>query len=210
MWNVGVIFGKNRLRVTDEGAVEAIIHDHNPADEDVFRLPFSQFFTDDGSSAGSSDMKVAGTVAAPQNFFISAQQDRDIFINNISIEIADASAALNKFGNITALTNGVKLTWATQDNGGIVIESALKSNWDFVRMAGANPAFGDGAGAFRAGNVSGTSEGYTPVVKVSEQFGIRDGFLLRRGTMDRITFAVQDDTTGVDSFNIKGYGNQII
>jgi len=155
-------------------------------------------------------MQVAASAAAPSRFWIGAIQEYDIYVKTISIEIADASATLNKFGNITALTNGCKLEWITQDIGTTTIDDALKTNWNFVRMCAGSPAFGDAAGAFRASNVSGTSEGYIPVMDMARVFGNPWGLPLRKGTTDRIEFTIQDNTTGVDSFNAIGFGTKVI
>jgi hypothetical protein len=197
------------LKINGEGEVGVSVHTHPPINEKLASLPFRQYFTDDGTATGTSDMKVVGTLAAPLLFYITAKQDVDVWVKTISIEISDASATLSKFGNVTALTNGVLFEWITNDKGTVEIHEGLKSNWDFVRLCAGNPSFGDGAGAFRAGNVSGTSEGYTPVMDASVVFGLPYGFRLRKGTKDRLQFSVRDTTTGVDSFNIVGYGVQV-
>jgi hypothetical protein len=193
----------NRLKINGEGEVGVVVHSHPPIAESFAAIPFRQFFT---NTSDSSDMQVVGTLAAPIVFSIDASPTHDIYIKTISVEIADASATLNKFGNITALTNGVEFTWQTADLGTTVIADALKTNWDFVRLALGNPGFGDAAGSFRASNVSGTSEGYIPVVDLHQLFGLQWGVRLRAGTTDKLFFSVKDDTTGVDSFNIIAYG----
>ena len=190
---------KHRLKINGEGEASVVVHPHPPRDEEAVigtPLPFRQYFTDDGYSTGDNDMKVDGSTT-PQTFFIQAEQERDIYIGRISMVIADASAVLNKFGNLTALTNGVLFEWKSQDLGDTVIHEGLKSNFDFVRLGGGKPAFGDGAGAFRANNVSGTSEGYIPQLDFSEVFGMPWGVRLRRGTTDKLIFTIRDDVTGV-------------
>ena len=191
------------LKINEEGTIGVVVHQHPPIGETVHGLPFQALFTND---AGSSDMRVVASIAAPQTFIIRANADADTYIKTISIEIADAGATLSKFGNITALTNGVTINWITQASGNIPISSDLKSNWDFVRLAGGNPAFGDAAGSFRASNVIGSSEGYIPFIDVSQVFGMAYGLQLRKGTNDCVLFTIRDDTTGVDSFNAIAYG----
>ena len=191
----------NTLRINGEGEASVVVHPHPPKDEDpIFGtpVPFRQYFTDDGYSTGDNDMKVDGSTTN-QSFFVQAEQEKDIYIGRISIVIADASATLNKFGNITALTNGVLFEWKSQDLGDTVIHEALKSNFDFVRLGGGKPAFG-------ASNVSGSSEGYIPQIDFSEVFGMPWGVRLRKGTTDRLSFTVRDDVTGVDEFDAIGYG----
>lgn len=206
------IEGANGRIIQDDpsGSLQVIESPHPGRINGTFAAPFRQYFTDDGTATGTSDMQVVASAAAPSLFWISASQQYDRFIKLISIEISDASATLEKFGNITALSNGCKLEWITQEFGTVTFDDALKSNWNFVRMCAGSPAFGDGAGAFRASNVSGTSEGYIPVLDTAHVFGNPWGIPLRKGTTDRIQFTVQDDTTGVDSFNAIGFGTQVI
>jgi len=196
------------LKINGEGEASVVIHPHPPRDEDAVTgtaIPFRQYFTDDGYSTGSNDMRVNGTTTN-QTFFIQAEEERDIYIGRVSIVIADASATLNKFGNITALTNGVVFEWASQQLGTTIIHEGLTSNFDFVRLGGGMPAFGDAAGSFRASNVSGNSEGYIPQVDFSDIFGMPWGIRLRKGTTDRISFTIRDDVSGVDQFDAIGYG----
>ena len=139
---------ENKAKVGAEGEVSVVVHPHPPRDENAFvgtPLPFRQYFTNDGYSTGSSDMKVDGSTTN-QVFFIQAEEERDIYVGRVSVVIADASATLNKFGNITALTNGVEFKWESQDLGSTVIHEALKTNFDFVRLGGGKPAFGDESG----------------------------------------------------------------
>lgn len=197
------------LKINGEGEITASLHTHPPIDEKVAALPFRQYFTDNGKSTGSNDMKVSGSSSTPLNFYIRANQDRDIFIRSISIEISDASASLNNFGNVTALSNGIEFYWETLDAGKITIHESLKTNWDFVRLCSGNPSFGATTNAFRASNVSGSSEGYIPFLDVVSTFGLPWGFRLRKGTSDKLVFSIKDSTAGVDSFDIVAYGTQV-
>jgi len=165
---------------------------------------FRQFLTADGTSSGSSDMRVNGATT-PVEFWVQADSTYNLYISSLSFVIADASATLNKFGNITALTNGCDLEYFT-DGRTTVINGELKSNFDFVRLCLGNPAFGDGAAAFRASNVESTSEGYLPVLRFSEVFGLQWGIRLRPGTTDKIILRVNDNASGVDAFNCIAYG----
>ncbi len=99
--------------------------------------------------------------------------------------------------------------WITTDKGTLTIDSGLKSNYDFVRLCGGNPAIGNTTSAFRASNVSGTAEGYIPVMDVANLFGMPYGFRLRKGTTDRLQFKVRDDCTAPTSFRIKALGIQL-
>lgn len=199
----------NKLKVNGEGEIPVVIHTHPPIDEKISLFPFSQFFTDNGSSSGSSDMRVDGSTT-PQEFFISADEERDLYIKTISIRIADASSVLNKYGNLAALTNGVDWNFKTNTLGDINLRSGIKTNLDFIRIGVSTPAIGDGATAFRA-DVSGASgDTYLIVIDMSVTFGFPWGLKLAKGTNDKISFVVNDDlSTGMDGHDIFGFGTQL-
>jgi hypothetical protein len=170
---------------------------------------FRQHMTDDGlvSDGTNNDMQRVGTAAAPINFYIPAPADADRYIKTVIFTIADATAVLNNFGNITALTNGCHLYYEDTDLGQVTIDNALKSNYDFIKLAGASAhGIGTGTSSYRASNVLGASEGYIAVLDFAKQFGIPWGVRLRKGSNLRLVMAVQDDTTGVDQFDAVAYG----
>lgn len=192
-------------KVSTENALNVITHPHPPTDDVLNVTPFRQFFTNNGESSGLSDMRVNGSTTS-QDFYILAKETQNVYIKSIAVEISGQNATLNQFGNIGALSNGVKFFLDTQDKGESVINEAMISNYDFVRQSGGNPSFGNTTSAFRASNVNGSSEGYVPFIDLSIIFGLPYGIKLRAGTLDRIVFTVRDNVTGVDSFNIVGYG----
>ena len=155
------------------------------------------------NSAGSTDMRVNGSVTNVE-FYTPASGTADRYIAQLSFIIADAGAILSKFGAITALTNGCKLTYERLGET-ITIHSALKSNWDFIRLSLGNPAFGDAGTAFIVNNVFGTSEGVIPIIdftKIMPPYGIK----LDEGTIQRLILTVRDDCTLVDQFDCIAYG----
>jgi hypothetical protein len=159
---------------------------------------------------GAIDMRVDGSVNE-KIFTVEAEpngNNRDKYIASINVVIADAGATLNQFGNIGTLTNGCELRWVTDEFGVVVIGDDLISNWEFIRLAGCKPSFGDSTTAFRASNISGTSEGYTAQIDFDEIFGIKWGFRLRHGTNDRIELVIRDNVTGVDQFDAIAYGSE--
>jgi hypothetical protein len=165
---------------------------------------FRQYLTTDGTATGTSDMQVVASAVAPITYYVPASTTADRYITAVSFEIADASSALNLFGNIAALTNGCNFEYE-KENEVVVIHSTLKTNWNFIRMCLGNPAFGTGTAAFIASNVAGASEGIIPVfnfLSVLPPYGLK----LDRGTSQRLILRVNDDTTGVDSFDAIAYG----
>tara|TARA_R110002126_G_scaffold47086_11_gene131927 strand:+ start:107 stop:727 length:621 start_codon:yes stop_codon:yes gene_type:complete len=192
------IVGKDDNAVNvSEGALETIVHDHPPKGETEFLLPFRQFMA---NAAGATDMLVDGSTT-PQLFYIEASPDYDIWIKTLAFTIADAGATMNKFGNITALTNGCDLDWKSNVLGTVAMGTALKSNFDFVQMADFNPAFGTGTASFKASNVFSTSEAYVPQLDFTKSFGFKWGIPLIKGTTDRLCFTINDAVGTVDRFD---------
>lgn len=189
-----------------EGALvitERQIPETNPP---FLRVPFSTEFT---NSAGSSDMRVDGSTTSVE-FSIPAEGTNSIYISSIAFIIADQNATLDKFGTLTALTNGCTLSYFSGESGTITIKDELKTTFDFVLLCQGNPPFNGTGGAFRANNVSGNSEGYLPALKFDAVFGLPDGLLLRGDSRDRITITINDDVTGVDRFQAFAYGTRVL
>ena len=209
MINVGIADSAtgDRLKVTEEGTIGVVQHLHPPVNDTLRTVPYRQYFTDDGTTAGSNDMRVAGT-AAGTDFYISASQDVDIFVRSISVVIGDGgSPALNKFGALTALTNGVRWCLFNQESGLYELHDGIKTNLEFIRIGAATAAIGTGTDAFLA-DVSGggTEKSYLPVVNMADTFGMPYGVRLRKGSTDKILFTVRDNLTGLTTFNAIAYG----
>lgn len=208
--DVSIVNGHQRtLSISDEGQAEVVVHPHPPRNEarGGIAIPFRQYFTDDGTSSGSNDMIVNGS-STPQEFYIGAETQYDRYIKTISVEISDGgSPALNKFGDLSALTNGLSWSWFTQELGAYTLADSLKTNKDFVRLALGQPAFGDGANAFLA-DVSGggTAKSYLPVMDIGVMFGLPWGIRLQKETTDKLIFTVNDNLAGLVTFNIIAYG----
>ena len=161
------------------------------------------------TSAGATDMKVNGSTTAV-DFNIVAATDGDRFIHSIAFTIADAGAAFNEFGNITALTTGCDLEYNDAKVGTVVIGTALKTNFDFVQMCNFEPSFGTGTAAFRATNVAGTSEAYVPVLDTEDVFGLRYGIRIPQNSSIKLILRINDDVTAVDRFDVRCYGFDVV
>lgn len=170
---------------------------------------FRQFLTNDGTAAGSSAMNVDGSVT-PQNFWVAAGQEEDVYISRLSFLILDGpNSQLGQFGAITALTNGCALAYQEGEIGEIVIEPGFKTNFELVRLCSGLPSFGSGNASFIAPNVSGTSDGTFPVLDL-QTFGMRWGVRLQKVGSDRITLTVNDLLTGIDAFNCIAQGFSVL
>ena len=166
--------------------------------------PFREFLTDDGTPSGSSDMLVDGSVT-PVDFFVEARQDIDLYITRVSFIVVDQNMSLNTFGNISALTNGLRLFY-TDELGEVDIADSLQTNFDIVRLCSGLPSFGDGTTACIANNVDFISEGIIPILDLKDTFGFRWGLEFRNGSLQRLVLRIRDDITGIDAMNVIIYG----
>lgn len=164
-----------------------------------------QFLTLDGTKTGTFDMQTAASITAPITFFIEADDTRDRYITQLNILIQDASMVLNKFGAITALTNGCRLFYEDTEGDEVDLDNALKSNFDFLRLCSGNPANPDSWISIKVTSGGGSDQGMFMVLdltKIMPPFGIK----LDRGTNQKLVLEVRDDTTGVDGFNVIAMG----
>jgi hypothetical protein len=201
--------GDHKLKIQPEGTVNVVVHPHPPQGEQLIAEPFRQYFTDDGTPAGSNSMTINGTPAV--DFYINAVPEHDIYIKSISVIIGDGgSPALNKYGALPILTNGVQWCLFTQETGLYKLHDGIKTNLEFIRLGVDTAAIGDSTTAFLA-DVSGggTEKSYLPTIDMAETFGLRYGLRLRKGTTDKLIFTVQDDLSGLTTHNAIAYGIRI-
>lgn len=198
------------VEVYGEGYTTVAVHQHPPENESIIALPFRQYFTDNGNSTGSNDMTINGSTNYT-DFYITSNDNFDIYVKYVTVEIGDGGApSLNKFGSLTALTNGVAFYWDTQVEPNYELHEGIKTNKEFVRIGSDTAAIGSGTDAFLA-DVSGggTEKSYLPSIDFKEIYGLPWGLRLRKGTTDRLIFRVQDDLTGLSTFNAIATGTRI-
>jgi len=197
----------NKVRVNGEGEIGVVIHTHPPLDETITAYPFRQFMT---NSSDSNNMIVDGSTT-PQEFNINASADRDIFVKSVSFRIGDnSSVSLNKFGGLTALTNGCALCFQNDALGAIVIADELKTNLDMVRLGVSTGAVGTGTDAYKLDISGGGAEDtYLPFIDFSQVFGFSWGLRLKKGSNDKLFLTVNDALAGLVTFNSIAYGSQL-
>jgi len=194
------------ISIDEDGSTSVYVIPKPPTGRKQQALPFTETLTLNGLGVVSS-MLVNGSVTQ-QDFFVSAKS-YDTYINTVSFIIADAGATLRNFGALSPLTNGLEFYYFSQENGLYSIDSGLKTNLDFVRLANFEPSFGTGAEAFQGRDIVGASEGYVGIIDLEDVFGLQWGLKLRANTTDRIGFIVKDNITGIDLMNIKLYGIRV-
>lgn len=158
------------------------------------------------NSAASADMRVDGSSTVAK-FYISADQDNDIYVRMAQVVIADSGATLDKFGNLAALTNGVRFHYDT-DTGETEL-SVWKRNVHLIGYTGGEGAFGDGATSFQYPNIGGSPgvEAYVGYVDFHRVYGYEWGLPLRAGSNQRLVITVRDDlSAGLDQFSADAHG----
>lgn len=200
-----------QLKINGEGELSVVIHQHPPVDESTAALPFRQYFTNDGTKTGSNNMAVSATLASPQDFYVKASPDYDIYLKYVTVEIGDGgSPNLNGFGALGALSNGVAFYWDTQVEPLYELHEGIKTNKEFIRLGSDTAAVGTGADAFLADVSGGGSEkSYLPAIDFKEIYGLPWGLRLRKGTLDKLIFRVRDNVSGLSTFNIIATGTRI-
>jgi hypothetical protein len=111
---------------------------------------------------------------------------------------------------VTALTNGVAFYWDSQKEPLYELHEGIKTNKEFIRIASDTGAIGTGTEAYLA-DVSGggTEKSYLPNMDMTEIYGLPWGLRLKRNSLDKIIFRVQDNLTGLSTFNAIATGTRI-
>jgi hypothetical protein len=160
---------------------------------DYFRDSTNSFAMNINPPAGGTEFKIS----AP------ADQNTERFIFTLSFLISGVSAKPSQFGSISALTNGCNLEYSSTaaPNGVVSIGiSGLKTNFDFVRLCGGQPAFGDATTAFLGANVVGNVDAYFPILNIKQVFGTENGIRLRGSSSDKIVIRINDNISTVTAF----------
>jgi len=173
--------------------------------ESLKTLPFRQYLTTDGTASGVYDMRVNASLSAPQDFYIDATLQGDIYLTKISVVISDTSMTMAKFGTITALTNGVQLFFTSTKYGNIFIQDSLKTNFEFVRASNGVPGTGNASDAFIISSVSGNSDAILVNIDLA-QLMPPYGVCLHYGSTQRFVCRIRDNVSGIDAFNMMAFG----
>lgn len=182
-----------------------------PEDLVELRIPFGAELADSG---GSSDMLVDGS-STPEEFFIAGQPGRVRYITAIGLEISATAIALNKFGNLAALANGIEFFYQRFGGDVVGLRGNVKTNLDLIqtaRLTGDVGGWGDGTSAFLAEvQGAGNPNGYIPTFfldRIMPPYGIQ----LHGDTRSKLGIRISDDLTGMGAgavFNAKVIGFDI-
>jgi hypothetical protein len=196
-----------KAKVSKFGAIKVFEQGIPDIDDPAISIPITNFLRDVN---GSQDMRANASLASPQDFFVAADPNTDIYISTLTFLISDQNSILSNFGNINELNNGCQLLLSTQETGESILADNLTTNFSFIRLCIDTPAVSDQVSAFRADNISGNSEGYSCVLKINDVFGTKFGVRLRSGTKDKLILRVRDNISGIDAFDCLSYGIKLI
>lgn len=188
------------VHVNEDGALLIEVEPSPSLDTPNHLEPFTAFFTVNGDGTSAS-LSVNGSVT-PVEAWVSSVPDGDLYITGANVLIADGGTiALNRFGGIAGgLTNGCDLFYES-GRGRQIVATGLKTNFSFIRLGSLSAATGGKTDAYQMSNVdAANNDGYNPVLdltRVSPQ-GIR----LRQDSFERLGIVINDDLSGVATFNI--------
>lgn len=195
---------KNKAKVTKDGS---ILVSSIPApipvvgDKNAYRY-YSAILGSTGADSGTTNQNVNGSVT-PQQFYISSNNDYDIYIMRIAVLIADSAAVHGSFGNVSALTVGWDLILNEAGNTTYFINKA-KTGGQVIAQAGFAEPYGDGATSFTLTNWTGTEDATTIIFPISDY--VPGGVRIGRGTLDQLTSVVNDNLTGLTQFIVRVFG----
>lgn len=189
--------------IGDEGVLNVVVHPHPPIGETLTGLPYSSYLKD---SNDSNDMIVNGSAATPIDFDVLALNDYDFYIKSIAIQISDPGARMDRFGALTALTNGCDFFYKSNETGELIIEENIQTNLDFYGMATGGKGFGSAANSFLIDLSGGGEDTYLPEIDFFKRYGLQYGVRIRKQSEDTITMRIKDNLAGLSVFNIKAYG----
>lgn len=197
------------VQIKGKGSEFAEIHDQGllisslpfpPIDVENKIVPFIGALTINGDRITTS-LSVDGSVT-PVDAFIGPPVFGDLYLTTANILIADSGAiALNKFGSINGgLTNGINFFVETE-NERLDISIALKTNFDFIRIGTLTVGTGGKTDAFQLSNTDNDNDdGYNPILDFTKVSPV--GIRLRADTLDKLGICINDDITGVATFNV--------
>ena len=197
--------GTNELSINADGSLNTYVIPAPPSDVGQQALPFSEYIKLDGT--GTTSLVADGSVVN-KDFYLAAKS-YDVYIKSLVFEIADVGADIGEFGALAPLTNGFDFYFFDQAVGQYTIETALKTNYDFLKLAHFNPAYGTGTAAFQMTNPIGSAECYAGIIDLEDVCGLPWGLKLEANSTDRIGFVLKDNIAGVNVMTVKAYGVRV-
>ena len=194
--------GNYKARVTDQNAVLVEIAPSTTTPtvgtENTQRLMHGRLGTL-GLDSGSTDMVVNGSVT-PVNFYVKSVIGYDILINSIVMVISATTISNSKFGNLTALGNGIDIVLSEGGGNTIIIEGG-KTGGQVISESG---------GKDNDNYVLPQWQGNNDAQFIIFPMGINvpNGLRIGRGTADNLRVTINDNLTGLDDMFVQVFGNK--
>lgn len=206
---IGNTKDERTVRVTEEGAFVVTFTSALPIDEEIKIIPFASLLTIGGvpvSEGGVSDLNVDGSTTSV-DAFVTGQEAGDLYLTTANIVIADSpTVALNLFGGIAALTNGV-LFFYEVPSGRKELATSITTNFDFIRLASLTEGLGSKNDAYQVNKLNAAGDdGYNPVFDLGRLSPLNTGIRIRKNSNDKLGFCIRDDLTAVNTFNVIAIG----
>jgi len=189
-----------QANVSNEKEVHVIAAPYPPLGEQKVQ-PFRQYLTADGTSTGSTDMGIDGSVTNT-DFWIPADAENDRYITSLNFLIGYASSGQPfEWADGTALTNGSRLYYENR-HGEHDIHQAIKTNEDMFRLT-----FSRVEANWELRHVLQANDyGYFISLDLTKM-GLPFGIKLDAGSSQRLVCCIRDNAgTSALKFDIIGYG----
>ena len=195
------LFTGNSASVTNERALKTTLSYSLPEEDDILCVPYSERLSVDGEGV-ITNLNVTGSLSSPVRAFVKSQTDGDFYVTTANISITDNTALqLNRFGALSRLTNGVQFFYAIPRGERIL--GSVKSNYEMIRLGTLTQPIGTKTDAYQISAIdSSNNDGYNPVLDLTRfsPFGL--GIKLNQNRNDSLGIIIQDDLSGLVTFDI--------
>lgn len=155
-----------------------------------------------GFASGTTNGNVNGSIT-PVELYAGAATEYDIIIHQCVIVIADSTVAMNKFGALTALTNGIDIQLRESGITTSIIQKA-KSGGQVLIQSGMLMAFGSGGDVNEITAYEGNSDAL--VIGIPFHTIIPGGIRIAKGGTDKLSLIINDDLSGLDIMRVRILG----
>jgi hypothetical protein len=167
--------------------------------------PLMRFLDLNGNGTGTNN--AVGNYSTPDDFYVEPPSNQDFLIKRLVIHIADANIIAGNYGDLTALTNGVRLKFVLDGvtywaDGGVPIKT--NAQWGSLCYDVDQKSWA----------ASPTQESllvrYTFAKFMIDGVTGEDGVLLQGHRDDKFVATMQDNLTGLDIHRFMAQGTQIL
>lgn len=195
---------RSKVSVHGAVAVESRVPELPPLGMPTRRFYLQGLLGSGGLGSGTTDLRVDGSVT-PQTFFVGSSPDRDRYIVQLVLVIADSSVNPNDFGGVSALANGFDLVTRQQGADTVIVNKAKTS----AQLMTYSPVvgFGNATTYNELSNWTGNQDAHIVTFRFDHILpGPLPGIRIAAGSTDRLIATVNDDLTGLTEFRVRVFG----